>query len=185
MGIKPKPETFGDDCLICYNAGETPYEFNLFLSDLSTGSRWLDTHPPAPNGRHIILQNDHLPCVWHEGPTTPCAIGWFPSFPPSPQLALLVSIDAGKLVFQDFQDVQCGRYFTNEIVNPVGTFYYGGFAMIATSAELLSAVQAQVTIPEDGTKFEVSVGPGGIVDVRIANEKHRINLIIQLDGNDF
>lgn len=182
MGVKPKPTIFGDDCLTCYPPGETPYELICFLSGVSTGSLWLNTMPPAPNGRHLILQSPTIPCAWHDAPTTTPAIGYFPDFPPSPQIALLVQIDGGKNVFLAWQVTQCARWFENTIVNPIGNFYYGGFAIILTPAEILAAVQLVMAVDPDTVKFEVTPGPDGIVDIRVADTKHRQNLIIQFDS---
>lgn len=58
----PPPPIAGDNCALCFAAGETP----LFLSVQVTG---IEPCPPAlhdmPNGFYTLKQKDIDPCTWH------------------------------------------------------------------------------------------------------------------------
>lgn len=181
MGIPDKPTPPGDNCLLCFDADETPSKVIISISDMKTGDLWTDFHDPAPNGSWVFDQDPLIPCRWHNrGPSQ-----WMMALQYQSGLSTLggYNIFPGRGFFGS-ESADCIKHFTNINTSPSGQYYYDGYMFVSTPELLVAAVSAIVPFFSDGAFFEVFPGPGKIVDIRYANKPHRQNVTVQFDASE-
>lgn len=65
MRLRPASTEFGDDCLLCFDAGKTPLHMKVFLAGIIRSPHWNPFWKAAPNGYIDVTQSPINPCAWH------------------------------------------------------------------------------------------------------------------------
>jgi len=178
MGIKPTELTYNNHCPLCFGANETPQTIILATAGIEKSPNFPGVTPVPPNGT-CYMTVPGVTCEWFGSNSLFdwAAVGWYPVFS-----QVLVRVLGGADAFTQSVPELCERYFVNAHQNPAIFAYNYGYAVIMSQTEIAATVAAVVPYFEEGARFEVYPGPGGIIDIRYANRKHRQNIIIQLDS---
>jgi len=135
MGIRvePTPDPFGDDCLTCYEPGQTPQFLYAVISGQETDDDWTDEMPAPPNGTYKMTQTLVNPCSWsyEEGiwHVAYSAVVQPPGGPGSRLSAIKEEIPP-IVGFAGWRDTFCRKTFTGGRAAPGFRFYTGGSAWI-------------------------------------------------------
>jgi len=135
MGIRVDPigDPIGDDCLRCYEPGETPQILYATFRDIERGANWIPALPPPPNTVFQLIQSDVTPCLWgYTGVIW--EVSYLASSWPPPPAVPVSSLHIGQVpfipVFSSTADGECSGHFENEITEPPNMFYKGGAGWI-------------------------------------------------------
>lgn len=129
MGIKvpPLPPPPGNDCLWCYDPGETPSELWAVFSDIGTGETWNPLLPCPPNRAFRLFQSDIYPCMWEYDSTL-----WHVRYnaemnhAPFDRSRLIIWDQFMLTAFGDTYAPGCQFTFSNANNLPIGVNYWGG-----------------------------------------------------------
>lgn len=123
--VDPEEYDYGDDCLLCHPAGETPKNIYASFSNIKRGATWVPGDADPPNEIYKLTQI--AACMWD---FTKAPLYFFHRKTATSTI-LSITYNAVLFAFVAQPPVVCGINFTNGIVNPAGVKYYGGEATIA------------------------------------------------------
>jgi hypothetical protein len=179
MGINPAQGQYGDDCLTCFPAGETPLYFKIFITGLMTGDLWLPTMGLPPNGYHDLLQSDILPCRWYDVNAT------YPDilYRAGPTWSeVRVRTVGGHVAFVAGPLAVCKRSFSNLYDSPVGNTFWGGTAHLSTPYLMKKAIERITPLADPSPKLELFGVSDPVCVIRYAGKRDATNVSILLDG---
>jgi len=135
---------YGDDCLWCFDAGETPkYVYARFLDIGKCPGEWCEDNPLPPNDRVFKLtQDDMKPCTWvfQDGFWDVVYHAYWPGIA---GCALLINYmgDWSSYFRSVFPfGVSCKTFFTNEEECADGTCGVGGYGIVTSKLEALEVM---------------------------------------------
>lgn len=179
MGIEPKPITPGNNCLLCFPAGETPDYVKVFFGDIKRGDLWLPSWGMPPNGYWDYNQSLTVPCTFATNiPGVQGSLHWTAT-----GALLLFSVNPGIGVFSGNDPANCQRYFTNTYTNPATSIFYGGFGFVCTPQEMAEWIALATPVTGPDPRMELFPGDNGIIDIRFANKQDGTNFYLQLDSS--
>lgn len=157
MGIPIDPPIYGDDCLACFAAGETPEYMWLMFSDVLLGDDWQSGDPPAPHGPKLLQQGGN-PCLWFLNDPP-----FYYQFVINVGPFHISSSFAGGAAqwFADTWPGGCLYKGDNQLNQPIAHHYYGGSAQVAfgppgPSPSFTDVAALFGLTPDDELKFNYS-----------------------------
>lgn len=133
MGIIPGPTEYGNNCALCFPAGETPKLLKAFFSGIQMGVNWQPVNGPPPNGYYDLHQTFGDPCVWK---TTE------PDFP-FVTLTLANGRSSLKIVAVGVQSAflssvfdNCIFHYTNDLLCSLPNTFCGGHAYVTVPGDV-------------------------------------------------
>lgn len=181
MGTPVKEPEFGNDCIACWDAGETPKFVYVMFDGVLKGD------PPdsvqVPNGHLFKLEQDPAsPCHWHyqeTGPTWKVSVwrsaitgNWF------------VTLDywlVGSHFHGSIDDCPAEQaIFENTYWNKLIRKGYDGVASILWMDEALDLVEA-LNMPIEGTMMEYFLIDELVPVYKFCNVRYGINQCVELE----
>lgn len=151
MGIQPQPTEFGNDCLACFSAGETPKWLKCFFAGIERGNNWFPAAGEPPNGYHDLLQKPGSPCTWNDDPPVFPSVTYTISGANS-FLSCRTSIPV--TAFISNPAVGCVQGFSNNFSTPVGNIFYGGWGHVITSIQIASIIELVTPLADPNPRME-------------------------------
>ncbi|MBA7625090.1 hypothetical protein ES703_32511 [subsurface metagenome] len=134
----PSLPIYGDDCLTCFPAGQTPKHFYVMAGSITYGDDWFPFMGPPFNGLWFMTQDLVDPCKW-QGPAGPHGFARL-RFLVGRTILTIVN-DAPLTSYLSDVLVGCVRYSVNDFNIAAGNRFYGGYAYIFTPTEIQELIE--------------------------------------------
>lgn len=133
MGIPVEPDPIGDGCDACWPPGGTPKYVYASFDGILPGDWWHAGLPLPPRGQFKLEQQDGFPCIYrYTGNIWYIQYSAVTNFPPFNQSSLIIDCIplGGASTFAQLVDYTCEFVFENNLITPVGNFYYDGWGWV-------------------------------------------------------
>ena len=178
MGIIPKSTIYGDDCIACFDADETPMYMKAFISGVKRGELWNPVLPMTPNGYWDLEQDLVDPCKWNAlKPGWPEIIhGVGPRFN-----FFIFNYGVGIPVFHSIHGHGCRNKFENDFAGYWNNIYYGGHCFITTADWIRKQIESLTPMIDPNPRMECFTMEGDFIVVRYAGKRDATNISIKID----
>lgn len=177
MGIIPVPDSYGNDCTICFPAGKTPDLLKVFYSGIEFGDDWVPADGMPPNGYYDHIQIPASPCSFSN--PAPHPTGWVIFGPAGTDCTSESSGGAGAFWGVSFD--RCTRYFFNRYRRPLDNEFWGGYAFICTPLELETWLNLVTPTTGPDPRLECYPMANGEIVLKFCNIQDGTNIKIKLD----
>lgn len=176
--FRPVQFTRGDDCLTCYGAGATPLHYYVMFVGIEKGDNWILGDGEPPNGLYDITQHPVNPCSWF----LVVVGGVRVYYTTEPGQTILQLIYRHPLfAFVSNNPVACSRWHANDLNNPAGVHFWGGFGYVFTPTEAQRLIESVTPVVDPDPLLHVAPMANGIIVVSYTDEWGDTKFKIKVD----